>query len=165
MAQLKIRPFEMSDANAVRQLYAESVALNKKGFIQDLSYHGDIAAFGIDMQNSGGDFIVVDYRDTIVGMGALRPEAVDGHIEMCKLHLKDTYQGIGIGKQMANYLLLRAGQLGYHTCTLHVTTSQEAAIGLYKHLGFEEDKVEVWEGDINGKLEAYETLFMHKNIS
>ncbi len=162
---LSIRTITPNDYEQVRALYIDSIQRNEKGFIQNLSYHGDIVEFGQKMIDAGGDFAVTEHRGKIVGFGGLKPDEKKGAVELCKLHLMHNLQGIGIGKQMSKYLLLRAKQLGFTNCILHVTTSQTAAIGLYKTLGFIEDKCEVWRGDICGKEESFECLFMHKNIS
>ncbi|MEC9291120.1 MAG: GNAT family N-acetyltransferase [Pseudomonadota bacterium] len=162
---LTIRPMISKDHEQIRSLYIDSIKRNEKGFIQNLSYHGDIVELGQKMIDAGGDFAVTEHRGKIVGFGGLKPDEKEGAVELCKLHLLHSLQGVGIGKQMTKYLLLRAKQLGFTNCILHVTTSQTAAIGLYKTLGFIEDKCEVWRGDICGKEESFECLFMHKNIS
>jgi ribosomal protein S18 acetylase RimI-like enzyme len=162
---LAIRTILPKDHDQVRALYTDSISRNKEGFIQNLKFHGDIIEIADSMIEKGGDFSVTEHRGKIVGFGGIKPDEKDGCVELCKLHLVHNLQGIGIGKQMSKYLLFRAKQLGFSNCLLHVTTSQKAAIGLYKKLGFTEDKCEVWRGDICGKEESFECLFMHKKLS
>jgi ribosomal protein S18 acetylase RimI-like enzyme len=151
------------DHAPVSHLYALSLAANPQGFIQKLSYHGDIVANAQGWIAQGGDLRVAKLADAVIGMGGLRP-ITPTRAELCKLHLHPHYHGQGLGKKLSIDLLDRAGELGFTLIELHVTETQQAAIGLYKKLGFVETKRDIWRTTVDGQDLAYPTLYMEKTL-
>lgn len=165
MTGFAIRPVEERDMDAVAALYAESVRANPRGFIQDLDYHGDIRELARRLPKDGGCFCVATLDGEVAGMGAVRPSpGKPGHAELCKLHLRADLQGHGHGKALARHLMAEMKALGFTGAELHVTTSQQAAIGLYGKLGFGADRKDMWRGEVKGEAVAFETLFMSKAL-
>lgn len=152
------------DTQAIKALYAKSIAENPQGFIQDLSYHGCIVEMFETFKANGGDVCLLQAESReLLGMGALR-KVTDHKAELCKLHLNSQYHGKGYGKKMALQLLDMAKQKGFKVVELHVTTSQKAAIGLYEKLGFDVVKCQNYPVTIGGTEYIYETLFMEKKL-
>ncbi|MBI1363717.1 MAG: GNAT family N-acetyltransferase [Proteobacteria bacterium] len=163
MTDLTLMPLSPADHADMAALYAFSVANNPQGFIQKLSFHGDIVETAQNWVTAGGDMQVAKLGGTLVGMGALRP--VDGtRVELCKLHLHPDHHGKGLGKTMSLHLLTRARELGFKVVELHVTETQQAAIGLYRRLGFTETKRDVWTTEIDGQALSFPTLYMEKAL-
>ncbi len=179
---LHIRPAERGDIPHLEALYLRSLRKNPDGFIQDVDFHGDMGNF-IDtaFQRGGGTYAAI-HDGEIIGMGTLMPCQSTPHaintthgpdvgqndpgpeVEICRLHVEASRQGQGFGRQLCEWLMAEAQTLGFGKVVLHVTTTQTAAIALYRKLGFHEDKTEVWSGNINGTALSFETLFMHKLI-
>ncbi len=151
-----IRPIAPSDAAQLRELYAYSLKKNQAGFIQNPGFHGDIAERAVKYQNENGAMLgLFDESGTLLGFGGLKP-LENGNVELCNLHLHPDYHGQGLGKNLSLALLDEARELGFDKVELHVTATQDAAIGLYRRLGFTEIKRQVYE--IEGG--RYDTVFM-----
>lgn len=155
-----IRHIDQTDHDALRALYIKSLKLNKDGFIQDLDFHGDIAARAVQYQSNNGLMIGAFDGDQLIGCGGLVGKS-DTLAELGKLHLDPAYQGRGLGRMMAEHILTEAENLGYDIVDLHVTITQEAAIGLYRKLGFTETKREVFE---YADGTTYDTIFMEYQV-
>jgi len=156
-----LRPVTEADATQLRALYKYSLEKNAAGFVQSLDFHGDIAARAAEYQNSGGTMLglFADDDRTLLGFGGLRPKEKN-RVELCNLHVHPHQQGKGYGKFIALFLIDDARDLGYDTVELHVTATQNAAIGLYKTLGFSETGRQVFA--VEGA--AYDTIFMELPI-
>lgn len=163
---MEVRIVHQDDLAAVEALYARSVRANTQGFIQDLSYHGDIKQFAQQVTADGGLFAVGEHDGEIIAMGALRVcPCKPGCAELCKLHVEACKQGCGCGRKMCEFFIEQAPKLGLTELELHVTTSQQPAVRLYKKLGFAEEKTEVWQGTIGNTVHSYETLYMRKKLA
>lgn len=84
----------------------------------------------------GGTFVVLeDENNKIVGTGGLfylRP----GVCELRKMYLLKETRGKGFGKQMMNYLLAKANELGFKRIELETASVLVEAISLYTRYGF-----------------------------
>jgi ribosomal protein S18 acetylase RimI-like enzyme len=145
-------------------LYCKSVHCNPDGFIQDLSYHGCLIAKTRDWRRGGGDMLAAYIGGVFVAMGGLCPHP-GGGIELCKLHVDDAWQGRGLGRLMTDRLIELARKRGFSEVTLHVTTTQHAAINLYRSIGFQPVKREVFETEVFGKAASFDTLHMHSSLA
>ena len=160
---MQIHEARAEDLSAMEALYIRSVAANEQGFIQDLSYHGDIKQLAQDVQAGGGLFAVGEVDGKVVAMGCLRKcSCKEDCAELCKLHVDATLQGKGYGQKLSEYFLNKAPDLGFTEVELHVTTSQTPAIGLYEKLGFNPEHTEMWS---DPKVGAFETLHMRKHLT
>lgn len=157
----RLAPLSGGERAAVEALYEKSVRANPRGFIQDLSHHGPIFELLSGFVASGGAAEVMRCaaEGPVVGMGALRPMA-PGVMELCKLHLDAAFHGRGLGRRLAGRLLARARALECRRLELHVTTTQRAAIALYRGLGFVDGKTRPCPVVVAGETVVFETLFM-----
>lgn len=157
--RIDIRPVAAQDADDMRALYVLSLRANAPGFVQDLSYHGDIFARATQYQSNRGEMLGIFADGGLKGFGGL-VRVDDSRVELGKLHLHPELQGLGIGRRMAEALIARARALGYDVITLHVTVTQKAAIGLYRKLGFVET-----ERRVCTVLDAdFDTVFMELKL-
>lgn len=156
-----IRPVTPADDNALRALYKFSLEKNTQGFVQRIEFHGDIAERARHYQNDNGVMLGVFMDDgkSLIGMGGLK-KTENNRVELCNLHVHPHQQGKGIGKRLAQVLIQDAEELGYDAIELHVTATQDAAIGLYQHLGFQTTGRKVF--DVEGK--DYDTIFMELQL-
>lgn len=158
-----LHPLTAEDRAGLEALYEASIRANAQGFIQDLSFHGNIYDLFSGYVAQGGAAIVLKEQGAVIGMGGLRP--MDSQTaELCKLHLNTRYQGKGLGKYMLLHLLATAQDLGFKEIDLHVTATQAPAIGLYKKLGFSQWQQQDCLIEVGGKTEVYPTLFMRKAL-
>lgn len=154
-----IRPISQADAPQLRELYKFSLSKNTAGFVQDPSFHGDIAERAAKYQSENGEMLGVFDDEKLIGFGGLKYKD-DSRVELCNLHLHPDYQGQGLGKRLSYALIDDARALDYDIVELHVTVTQDSAIGLYKHIGFVETKRQVY--DVAGN--SYDTVFMEMKL-
>lgn len=154
-----IKPIVPADAQQLRALYGLSLSRNKDGFVQDVSFHGDIADRAAKYQSENGEMLGVFDGDKLIGFGGLKYKD-DTRVELCNLHLHPDYHGQGLGKRLSYALIDDARALDYDIIELHVTVTQNSAIGLYKRLGFVETKRQVY--DVAGN--SYDTVFMEMKL-
>lgn len=74
---------------------------------------------------------------TPVGCVALRPND-ERTGEMKRLYLRDAARGRGVGRQLAVRVLDAASEIGYEAVRLDTVPAMQAAISLYRSLGFHE---------------------------
>ncbi|MDY0010008.1 MAG: GNAT family N-acetyltransferase [Bdellovibrionales bacterium] len=156
-----LRPVTESDASQLRDLYSYSLQKNAAGFVQNPEFHGDIFARATAYQDNNGCMLGLFAEDdrTLLGFGGLKPME-NNRVELCNLHVHPHQHGKGYGKYIALNLIDDARDFGYETLELHVTATQNAAIGLYKRLGFNETGRKNY--DIAGA--SYDTIFMELGI-
>jgi ribosomal protein S18 acetylase RimI-like enzyme len=161
---LVIRSALEADFAPLCSLYCQSIRCNRDGFIQDLEFHGCLRAKTRDWRASGGDMMVALDEGKLVAMGALAPES-ESSVELCKLHVQQHCQGQGVGRAMSERLIALAQERGFGEVTLHVTTTQQAAIKLYHGIGFKQVKQAVFETTVFGAPVAFDTLYMSLPIA
>jgi ribosomal protein S18 acetylase RimI-like enzyme len=158
-----IRPAADEDFVPLCALYCQSVKCNPNGFIQDLTYHGCLIAKTREWRKGGGDMLVARGGDAVIAMGGLAPDGEDS-LELCKLHVDAGWQGRGLGRLLAQRLIELAAARGFAEVKLHVTITQEPAIGLYRSMGFRPVKKQVFRMTVFGQPAAFDTLHMYLPI-
>lgn len=73
-----------------------------------------------------------------IGCVGLRPFAKVGHCEMKRLYVHPNGRGLGVGRMLAQAVILEAKELGYEAMLLDTLSTMESAQALYKSLGFVE---------------------------
>ncbi len=89
----------------------------------------------------GGFIFMADYKNEIVGTVALK-FVETGVYEFTKMAVDEKFQGLKIGKQLAEAAIEKAKQKQAHKIILYSNTKLITAIALYRKLGFQEIPVD-----------------------
>ncbi|NVJ98740.1 MAG: GNAT family N-acetyltransferase [Alphaproteobacteria bacterium] len=122
-------PSDLAAVKAIFRAFVEFLPIDLS--FQDIE--GEMARFP-------GDFVhllIAKYGDAPVGAVALKDHG-EGICEMKRLYVLPEGRGTGAGQKMCERLLSDAKGLGFHTMLLDSLTRLEAAVNLYRKLGFEE---------------------------
>lgn len=83
--------------------------------------------------------IFIARNDKNLPLGCFGIRALEGSIcELKRMFLKKEARGLGLGKQMLEKAIETAKELGYQKMRLDTLPTMNAAIGLYKKIGFYE---------------------------
>jgi ribosomal protein S18 acetylase RimI-like enzyme len=97
----------------------------------------DLADIAVSFLEAGGDFLVAELDDQLVGMGGIRPDA-DRRAHVLRVRVHPATRRLGIGKALMTTLEQRASQLGMHHMFLDTATNQPEAMAFYQSLGYHE---------------------------
>lgn len=126
--------------DATRTIFREYAAsLNIDLCFQD--FDAELARLPGEYAMPQGALLLALVDGEVAGCGALRalPEAdYPDACEMKRLYVRPAFRRFGLGRLLAQALLDRGLQAGYHTLLLDTLDDMEAARGLYASLGFEE---------------------------
>lgn len=86
---------------------------------------------------NGGQIMMAQYNKEIVGTVALKFVSHTTY-EFTKMAVTEKYQGLKIGRKLAEAAILKAKQLNATSIILYSNTALETAIALYKKIGFVE---------------------------
>jgi ribosomal protein S18 acetylase RimI-like enzyme len=84
-----------------------------------------------------GTFLVALDGALVIGCVGIK-KISDGICEMKRLFVKDQYKGRGIGKRLADEIILEAKRKGYSHMRLDSLKRMDKALALYRKLGFKE---------------------------
>ncbi|MEX0938502.1 MAG: GNAT family N-acetyltransferase [Pirellulales bacterium] len=131
---INIRPAQPSDLQDVAALfrqYADELAV-------DLAFQG----FADELANLPGAYapprgalLVADANATLIGCVAMRPLSGDA-CEMKRLFVRPAYRRSGLASRLCEELFRRAASAGYRTMKLDTLSTMDAAVALYRELGF-----------------------------
>jgi len=119
-----------------RRLFEEYAA--SLGF--DLSFQDfdrEVASLPGDYASPRGAILLAEDDSGVAGCVALRPFA-DKTCEMKRLYVRPAHRGSGLGKLLAEAVLAEARVRGYRSMRLDTVPGMEAAMALYRSLGFRE---------------------------
>jgi ribosomal protein S18 acetylase RimI-like enzyme len=110
---------------------------------QPAEIHDEAIRASIVKVNDGGRglFLVAEQGGVIVGHALLNPRdlAVTAHVVDVTLAVHEGYQGKGVGKRLMTELLAWARSAPHvEKVELHVRSTNDVAVGLYRALGFTE---------------------------
>lgn len=135
--KLTIRAIESSaDVAHARELFLEYAA--SLGFdlaFQDFQHEVDTLPG--DYASPKGALLLAEDGSNLAGCIALRP-LDGGRCEMKRLYVRPAYRGTGLGRRLAEELLIHARARGYAAMRLDTVPGMDAAIALYRALGFNE---------------------------
>jgi ribosomal protein S18 acetylase RimI-like enzyme len=153
-AQLEIRSFEPTDADAVWALHNEA--------LEETGAHAGNGPWDEDLRdpasaylNQGGEFLVGLLGRELVAMGALRPSAADS-AEIKRMRVAPRYQRQGLGTRILEELERRAQSRGFARLHLDTTSQQKAAQQFYVRHGYCETR--------RGALGSFELIFYEKAL-
>ena len=137
--KLKIKPIRTGeDIENVRMLFREYA--KTLGF--DLSFQGfdeEVDSLPGQYAPPEGSLLIAAADNDILGCVALRK--IEGGIcEMKRLFVRSEHRGKGIGRKLAEAVILAAQDIGYTRMRLDSISSMNEAINLYRSLGFRSTK-------------------------
>jgi len=99
------------------------------------SFEEELAGLPGKYSRPSGDLLIGLDADRIVGCVAVR-KLDDGVCEMKRLYVRPDARGTGLGRQLAQAIIVVAKELGYSIMRLDTLDSLKGAMHLYEMLGF-----------------------------
>jgi ribosomal protein S18 acetylase RimI-like enzyme len=122
------------DLTSARQLLIE--------YADSLDFDLDFQGFDEELANLPGEYappkgclLLAEYKKQLAGCVALRGLSED-ICEMKRLYVRPEFQGLGIGRALAQFVIEQARTIGYTYMRLDTAPSMQAARALYLSLGF-----------------------------
>lgn len=103
------------------------------------SFEEELAALPGRYAPPTGALLLAHVRCRPAGCVALR-DLGKGVCEMKRLFVRPAYRGLGVGKALAEAIVVEGRELGYRTMKLDTVPKLKAAIGLYESMGFRKTK-------------------------
>ena len=130
-----IRRYQPRDAAAVRRLNDE-VLRDAGTDPADIPHPDDIEDVQSAYIDTGGEFLVAELDNDVVGMGGLRVDGTEG--ELFRMRVAIDRQGEGIGTALLDALESAARERGVERLSAWTAKRQSAAVGFYPNHGYEQ---------------------------
>jgi 2-haloacid dehalogenase/putative hydrolase of the HAD superfamily len=126
-------PLALAHARALFLEYAAGLGID----LAFQHFEAELASLPGAYTPPGGTLLLATAGVEVVGCAALRP--FEGETcEMKRLYVRDAHRGRGIGRTLVTATLAAAREAGYKRMRLDTLPSMNAAIALYRSLGFHE---------------------------
>ena len=128
---------ELDAARSLFREYAEQLGVD----LEFQHFEDELAALPGDYAPPTGELLLARVDGELAGCCALRPITDVDYphaAEMKRLFVRKAFRGFGLGRQLADAIMLAASQAGYACVLLDTLDDMESARALYADLGFEE---------------------------
>jgi putative acetyltransferase len=123
----------VADARTLVEEYVTSIQVD----LAFQNYQEEIASFPGEYARPAGVLLLAYERESPIGVVALR-QLERGVCEMKRMYVRPSGRGRGVGRALSDRLIALAVGLGYVTMRLDTLSTMDAALGLYRSLGFRE---------------------------
>lgn len=127
-------PEDVPAARALFRAYADGLGFGLE--FQD--FEAELSALPGAYAEPAGCIVLAEEGGALAGCVALRPEGAEGACEMKRLYVVPAFRGRGLGRALAEEILREAKARGYRLMRLDTVPGMEAAIAVYRALGFVE---------------------------
>lgn len=128
------RTYRPEDHEQVMQLHKEAL-VHANAYTGEGTWDDDLLTIENHYLNNHGWFLVGEWNDQIIAMGAFR-KINDHTAEIKRMRTKPDFQGKGIGKKVLQLLLDKIQEYGYQEVILETSDRQVAAQTVYTLQGF-----------------------------
>jgi putative acetyltransferase len=122
----------------VKTLFREYAAgLNVNLCFQD--FDQELEKLPGDYKSPQGRLVLARHVHVVAGCCALRPlksSAIPNAAELKRLYVRPNFRGTGLGRQMAEYMINAAKEIGYASVVLDTLPTMQEARQLYARMGF-----------------------------
>lgn len=121
--------------------YAQSLDGGARMSLHHQGFEKELASLPGRYARPSGLILIAKRETAPIGCAALREiEALPGDpgrvCEMKRMYVRPAARGLGVGRGLAERLILEACQIGYGMMKLDTEPDLAAAVGLYRSLGF-----------------------------
>ena len=131
------RPEELEATRVIFREYAAALEVD----LCFQNFEAELASLPGEYAEPRGCLLLAKIGSKIAGCCALRPldaAVYPSACEMKRLFVRDSFRGMGLGRQLAEATMEAATLAGYKHLLLDTLDDMEAARALYADLGFEE---------------------------
>ena len=135
---LTIRPAQLSDLDAITEIYNEAIRTGTATFdIESKTPAEQLRWF--DSHGPKHPILVADFEGTVVGWACLSPwserAAYSAAVET-SFYVKEEHRGQGVGRALKQAIVEAGRQQGHHALIALVTEGSDESIHLNESLGF-----------------------------
>jgi putative acetyltransferase len=139
MEGVVIRPIEREDNVAIAAIIRQSLEefnANKPGTVYFDASTDHL--FELFEATPGSAYFIATIDEKILGGAGLFPTEglPNGICELVKMYLTKSARGIGLGRKMIDYCLIKAQQMGYSQVYLETMPELHQAVKVYEKFGF-----------------------------
>ncbi len=139
MNPFSIRPIQPGDNAAIAHIIRTALTefgANKPGtvFFDDSTDH----LYELFAESPGSGYYIALQDDRIVGGAGYFPTEglPNGTCELVKMYLTATVRGLGLGRQMIDFVMAEAKAMGYTQVYLETMPELKKAVAVYEQFGF-----------------------------